>query len=312
MSKFNVLVNINAYEDSNGSQNPTMNYFKWTREINGSNASKPKSEEFILAPNESKTIFDGTRSLLQDSMTQYNLALKANTSNTYVLKYLAGTNPVIRNSRTTGADNTTQITITQNATLTTFTSTAGTPLNLLVGGVIAGDNVVISGPFNVANQVYGKILSVTATSFSIENASSISEVVTLVSVSDIKIFSASGIQKGDNLRIFGGFSPASFGTYEITLVTDDSIEFYSSKALASETRATDQLSVYYGSKSFVYVEADQTVELTVNGQSNGSIEPFIIGTTTKPAMFMKKSTMWSMTVTNGTINTVKVFYATIE
>lgn len=308
----NILIALNAYEDKNASNSPTRNYFKWQTEISGAEASKPKSEELFLAPGESRTLFNGARTLSQDITTQYSISLKVNTSNTYVLKHVGGTAPIFRTARTTSADNTTVITVTQSATVTTFSSTAGTPLNLISGGAIVGDNVIIAGPFNISNKVQSKILSLTATSFSIENISGVPEVVTMASVNDIKIFSAAGVQKQDSLRIYGGFSPATRATYEITSVSSDEIEFYSSKALAAETVTTNQINAYYGNKNFVYLESDYSLNLEINGQSEGNIDPFVEGNASKPAIFMKKSVIWSMVVTNDTINTVKVFYVTIE
>lgn len=314
MSKFNAVIHLNVYEDANASNNPTRNYVKWAREILGANADKPKSEEMILAPGESRSIFNGSRTLSQDNTTEYSLSLKAGTSNTYVLTHTGGTSPGFRAARVTGADNTTQITVVKNGSICTFSSTGGTALNLIVGGAVIGDEVVISGPFNSVNEIRAKIIGLTATSFSIENASGVNEgPITLAGAGDILIFSSAGIQAGDVLRIFGGFSLVSQGSYDITSVGPNYVEFYSSKALPSEADiVTQSIAAYFNSKSFMYLEADGKTSLTINGVSVGQIDSLKTPDRKTPAMFMQTSTMWSVSVTNDTIDSVRVFFITIE
>jgi hypothetical protein len=314
MSKFNLLVHLNAFEDQNSSNNPSRNYFKWAREVLGFQCEKPKAEEIIIGPNETRTLFDGSRSLSHDNTTQYSLSLKPATTGTYILKAVAGTLPNFRTNRNTSADNTTQVTVTKNANIVTFTSTAGTLFALNAGLVAVGDDVVTDGSFNALNKIKAKVVSFTNTSFSIENANGLAEgPVTLAAASDILIFSAAGVQKGDSLRIFGGFSPYSQNTYEVTSVGSDFVEFFSSVALPQESNIqTSSIAIYFGSKSFFFIEADDKILLNINGSSAGDITPFITGSAKSPAVFMKKSTMWSISISNDTIDSVRIFYVAVE
>ncbi len=314
MSKFNSIFYIQAYQDRTSTNSPQLSNFKWTREQQGLTGSKPLSTEFMLAPGESRVMFDGSRSLSQTGSTQYSLAPKSSGSQTYVLQWVGGPNPVFRTARSTGADATTQAGVTLNGTVMTIASTGGTAFNFISGGVQVGDNVNLAGPFNVLNQGLFKVIAVTATSISVVNPNAVAESVTLGSgfALAVEIFSAAGVQVGDTLRIFGGFSLASQGAYEITGVYSDRIEFFSESALPTETVTTNSIAVYYESRKLAYMEADQKVQLTINGSVAGEIEPFIEPTFKSPGMFLRTSTMWSFSVQNTSLDSVTIFMAAIE
>ena len=312
MPNFSVSVFLQAFADTVSTNAPKQSYFKWQSDRIGLTGNNPISQSFSLAPNETRQIFSGTRALSQDNTTQYNLALKSNTSNTYVLSWVGGTNPVFRTSRTTGADATTQVTISINGPVATFTSTAGTAYNL--SSVQVGDYVNIGSNFNVLNQGLFQIISTTTTSFSIENTGAVAEVVTLGAgyALQTEIFSAAGVQLGDTLRIFGGFSPASYGSYELTGVYSNRIEFYSNNALPTQTVTTQSLAVYFENKQLVYLESDQLADLNINGVDGGTVEPYVTLNGNQPGQFLRKATIWSMSVTNNSLNTANVYFAALE
>ena len=56
MSKLNILVHLNAYSDAASSNNPNLNNFKWSREIQGFAIDEAKSDGFRLASSISSTI----------------------------------------------------------------------------------------------------------------------------------------------------------------------------------------------------------------------------------------------------------------
>ncbi len=312
MSKMNLSVSLNSYDDKASSNSPSLNLFKWFRDAQGLEVSNPQSQSFKLAPGESRTMFNGTRTLLSDGTTQLQLSLKAGTSNTYVVKHVGGTAPQFRTPRSTGADATTEVTVTQNGSVLTFTSTAGTLFSL--GAVAVGDQVKIGTVFAMSNQGSFKVIAKTATSFSVENAGGATEGPITLGASfadEVRIFSAAGVQVGDTLRIFGGFSPASQGSYEVTDVSDDSLEFYSTKALPQETITTDQIAVYTQAKRIVYVESSKKLSISINGSSQGSLEP-ITGIESKPAMLLKTEIAWSMSMTNDSLDVADVFFASVE
>lgn len=319
MSKLNLLIHVNAYEDSNPTNNPSRNNFKWNRDQQGIDISEPTSQSVSLPAGQSLTLFSGTVSNSADNTTTWDIALKAGTSNTYKISKNAGTSPAFRTARVSAADATTQITITKNASLLTIASTGGTALDLIVGGVIVGDEVRLGNLFNPVNRGKYKILARTATSLTIENGSGQAEgPITLGAgfADQLSIFGASGVQVGDKVDLVAGFSSVSFGTYEITDVSPDYIEVYSSEALPVESAISNNpaaLIVYRDAKQFVYIESNKKLEVKINGSlTPNTIEPMQAGTANVPGMFMSSSSMKSLQVTNLSMETATIFYVTAE
>lgn len=314
MQKFQAMIYLNAYADTSASNSPSLNSFRWTREINGVPATDPISASPSLAPGESKVLFSGTRTLSHDGTTNYSIALKPLTSNTYVLSVPSGTLPNFRTPRAIGSDATSQITVTRNGPLTIFTSVAGTLLNL--ASVVVGDLVRIGSVFNYLSQGEYKILSKTSTSFTVENQLGVSEgPITLGAgfASQIQIYSSAGVQVNDTIVINGGFSSVSQGSYNITSVGANFLEFYSTAILPQESNIqTNAISIYSSAKSFVYIESDKNVSVLINGSLAVKIEPFVIGSTIQPGVFMLKSTVYSLEVQSASIDTANLFLATVE
>jgi hypothetical protein len=312
MSKMNVLVYLNAYKDSNPTNNPSMNAFKWQREIQGISADKPESIEFSLAPGESRVMFDGQRTLSSDATTTYSLTLKS--GSTYTLKNTAGTSPAFRTLRNIGSDATTQITVTVSGSLMTLQATGGTIIS--TASVVVGDEISVGNVFNAANRGRFKILSKTANSVTVENSSAVAESSIVLGSNyqdQIRIYSAAGVQKGDKIKLGSGFSLANQNTYEVTGVQDNLVEFFSASVLATETGLVNPSVVIYSSaKKLVYIETDKPVNITVNGIAESKIEPFIEGNNSLPGMFLKRSTMWEMTITNNGIDMATLYFVSIE
>lgn len=314
MSKANLLVFLNTYSDSNSSNNPSLSNFKWARNINAIPAANPISEGITLAPGESRVLFDGTRTISQDNTTNYKIELKPLSSNTYILSAVSGTLPNFRTPRSTGADATTQVTVTRNGPLATFTSTGGTPFNF--AAVQVGDYVRIGDQFNQLSQGEYKILAKTTTSFTIENTAASAEgPITLGSTfaDQIQIYSAAGVQVGDILVISQGFSVVTRGSYKVTSVGANFVEFYSTAVLPEEDNIqTTGIAFYSSAKNLVYLETNQKSSVLINGTDVSKIEPFIINDSTQPGVFMLKSTIFSLEVQNTSTDTALLFLATIE
>lgn len=319
MSKLNLTLFLNAYSDGNPSNNPNRSNFKWERSLNGLLVNDPNSLEFSLAPGESKTLLNGSRVLTQDLTTQYSIVTVPSSSASYQLKWVGGTSPGFRASRSTGADATTGISVTVNGPVATFTSTAGTSLNLIAGGVVVGDFVRIGNLFNSLNRGEWKIIAVTATSFSVVNVSAAAEgpIVLGAGFGDqLKIYGADGVQVSDTLRISGGFSPITQGSYIVTSVSDTFLQFSSVSPLPQEGPITTQsVAVYYMAKNLIYIESDQNISILTNGSLNEEISPIVVQGTannTKPGMFLKTSTVHSLTITNNSVSIANIFFASVE
>jgi hypothetical protein len=325
MPKISILNYLNAYEDASPSNAPNRSFFRWTRDIKSIFCNNPTSLDLTLAPGETRELFSGMRTLTQDGTTQYSISLVPMTTTEYQLTWSGGTNPTFRTARTTGANSSTEVTVTVNSTVVTFTSTVGTPFNLISGGVVVGDYVIIGNQFNPSNQGTWQIISMTNTSFSVVNDLGVAEGPISLGVgyaTQVQIFSAAGVQVGDTLVISGGFSPVTQGSYTITAVSSTYLQFSSVNPLPTEGPiTTEDITIYFLAKKLVYMESDQDVALTINGVSGVyAINPLLTCECASnrtlnqytPGMFMQTSTIYSLSITNTSINTANVFFASVE
>lgn len=318
MSKLNLIVHLNGYEDQNPSNNPSRNNFKWQTDIQGVDVEEPSSKSLMLNPGQSHSLFSGQVSTTDDTTTTWDLSIKPGTSNTYRLSYNSGTLPGFRVLRSTGADATTEISVTKNARLLTFSSTAGTPLDLIAGGAQVGDVVRIGESFNVSNQGKFTILSLTATSFTVDNDSGLAESNILLGAGfedEVRIHSQDGVQIGDKIEIVAGFSSVTQGTYEITDVADQFVDFFSLNSLPAETNVSNNpsaLSIFKDSKQFLYIESDQKLEILLDSSEAITIEPLNVGTQKKPGIFMVSANVRSAIIENKSTTPAKIFYVTAE
>jgi hypothetical protein len=312
MRTFNLLFFLNAYSDQNPSNAPSMSNFKWARDINGLQINNAESDSLSLAPGESQSLFNKVRSTSQDGTTQYSIALKPLSTNTYVLSWTGGTAPAFRADRAIGSDATTQVTVTQNGPVSTYASTAGTPFNF--ASISDGDSVKIGNLFNILNQGVWQVISHTATSISVINDQGVSEgPITLGTgfASQVDVFSAAGVQIGDTLNISSGFSPASFGNYAITQVYSNSLEFFFAGVLPQESNIMTQVAIYEAALSFIYLEADQPCSLIINGVAAGTVRPFVSDSSTLPGVFVRTDTIYSLSIQNNSINPANVWMALV-
>ena len=319
MSKMNLIVHINAYEDDTDTNSPTMNNVKWNRELNSIDIAEPESKSLKLNAGQSMTLFSGTVSTSDDNSTTFDLALKVGCTNVYRISHNSGTTPAYRQARLSGADATTVVTVTKNAKLITMTSSAGTAFDLIANGVVVGDEVRVGAPFNTQNQGKFKILALTATSFTFEHEIGQAEgPITLGATfaNAVDIYSADGVQIGDKTDIVAGFSSVVFGTYEIVDVSHGYIEIYSNESLPSETaigNVPEVMLIYRDAKQFLYIESDNKINIKLNGSVvTNEIQPFQVGTAKKSGVFMTKASVKSCIIENKSQQTASIFYVSAE
>jgi hypothetical protein len=317
--KLNLLIHLNGYSDTNNSNEPTLNNFRWNREYLGLEITDPSSRLVNLDSGESLSLFSGSVSLSSDATTEYDIDLKSGSSSTYKIIHSFGTAPLFRTPRTSGADATTEVTVTKNAKVLKFESTGGTLFSLVVGGAVVGDKVRIGDVFNPSNRGEYKIIAITATSFSIENETGLAESNIVLGsgfASEVNIYSSAGVQVGDKIAINNGFSLVTLGTYEITDVSHNYIEFHSISTLPAEIgigNDPEAFTIYRAAKQLVYIESEAKLNIKINGSTiTNTIEPFQVNGTVKPGVFLSKSTLTSIEISNPTTNTCKVYYITAE
>lgn len=327
MSNFTMALFLNAYNNKSpgycsptqSSNVPSQVNFSWNFDINSLPAMNPSSDTYTVDPGQTTSLFSGTRTLSQDSSTEYSITLKPGYTSTYVLSWASGTMPNFRTPRTTGADATTQVTVTLNGPVVTFTSTGGT--NFTLGGAQVGDSAFLGNLFNPLNQGSFQIIALTTTSFSINNPLGVAEgPITLGSgfASQVQIYGAAGVQINDTLVIPSGFSPVTQGSYKITAVYAESLEFSSTGLLPQESNIMTEVNIYSDAKQLIYMESDQKISLVINGVTACDIEPFVITNCAtgcpinRNGVFMLKSTIYSLSVVNNGINSANVLLISIE
>ena len=318
MSLMNILTHINIYEDNGATANPTQNNVKWSKDVQGISVNEPQSKLIKLNAGQSLDMFSSSETISADVTTTWDIALKSGTSNTYVLSHNAGTAPVFRILRSIGADATTEVQVTKNATILKFQAVGGTIFDLIAGGVVAGDEVRIGSAFNSANRGKFKVLSVEADALTVENQFGVAESIVLGAefADNFKVHSSDGIQVGYKVDIKSNFSPVILGTYEITDVADDYIEIYSAKSLPEEIGVSNDPEAflfYKDAKKFVYMESDKLLSLKINGSTEtNTVEPFVVGGAVKSGIFMSSSSIKTMEIENKSQETATIFFVTAE
>jgi hypothetical protein len=193
--------------------------------------------------------------------------------------------------------------------------TVSTEFSFIGGGVVVGDKVRIGAPFNPLNQGEWKVIAVSATSFSVANPIAVAEgPYTLGSnfASEIQIYGSAGVQVNDTIVISSGFSQVSWGSFVVSAVAANWLQFYTTAILPQEGPITTEIAVYESAKKFVYLEADQLCAITINGVAAGSLMPWVIYNQTKPGQYMLTSTVYSMSVSNSSLNGAQLLFASVE
>lgn len=66
-------------------------------------------------------------------------------------------------------------------------------------------------------------------------------------------------------------------------------------------------------KKFIYLEADQLCNLTINGVAGNQVKPFVINNSTQPGVFLRTSDITSLAVTNTSLtDDANLFLAAVE
>ena len=303
MSKLNLQIGLNSYADKVETNQNLLNHFKWLRSVSGVLVNNPESAEFLIPAGGSLALFDGTVALFQDASTEYTISMVA--AGIYKLQWNGvGGNPTFRAERPLGLDNTSEVTITKNGSLMTASFTNGTLPDL--SAVVPGDEIRI-----VDIGVY-KILSKTPTSVSWENEAGTETVFTLTSGSDLRIYSASGVQKGQKISIKSGFSPATYGDYQITDVAPDFLIFNSVKTLPEESDINCNITIYKSEKKIVFLESSGTVTVRINEVEDVTVAPLISSSGNNPGMLLLPAPVHSAEILNPSLEEVTIYYISAE
>lgn len=314
MSVIDIHTTILVYGDGEvPTSNPKRRFVDWTRHLSGESVEQPSVREYVVQPGETLSIFSGTRNTSIDGTTAFDLSLNSTQSSVYRMTASGGTAPAFRTARAydgTGVVHT--LTINNNATLVVDIASG----SFTAAGVQVGDTVFIPGtttgdsasPFNINNLGFWVVLAVAATRLTMrrhvgEDFNGTAEEVTPTAASEFKIFSASGVQRGDSMEISAGFSSVSQKSFVVSEVTDEWVEFTSTEDLPLETDVTPGavgITFYSDAKRFIRVEVDQEAVVRLNGDTGNSnrLSPRTAGDVEKVAHFEKWGPCWELAVVN--------------
>lgn len=325
----NLYAKLIAFGDRTVNSNPRLRAVDWERDNSGLSVKDPTSKGFEIPVGSSKVIFDGARSTSTDGTTQFSISLLTNTTSSYRITHTSGTNPVFRTGRN----------LTLNACTVTFAIQPNNIVTLSVPGLSPSDftnvqaNDIIFVPsittgdsanvINTLNSGYWQVLSKTnAQTLSIARPTGtvfegVSETVTLTSNSQMRAFNQSGVQIGDSVIVSSGFSVAAQQTFTVSSVTDSFIEFTSTLPLPNETAivpGASGLSFYTENKRILYIEADQECVIQLNNSTDESVQvnPIEAGNASRPGMFMKTGSVFSLNVINKSGSTLNLLVITAK
>jgi hypothetical protein len=319
IATLNTTVKILAFADATNNSNPRLRQVDWTRDISGVSVQDPKCESHNLLAGASKTIFDGTRTTTLDGTSAFSIALlNIEGASRYRITHTGGTSPTFRTGRSLTPTGMTLVwTVNANATVT-LTSSAP-----LFGGVVAGDVVFVphtttgdsANVISVLNAGYWQVLAVSSTQnitlvrLAGQDFEGTTETTVITSNSQLRAFTAAGVQVGDDVDISAGFSTATQKTFSVLAVTDAFVEILSTTPLPAQTGITPSaggMIFYTETKNFLYVESTQEVVLRLNGDTtNGTrVAPADASDPNAPGMYLKRGPTWSLVVVNRSTDAV--------
>lgn len=328
MSTLNIHQNLVIFDDTNIATNqPKLQYVSWTTDFTGIQVEEPASKQYFLQPAETLTVFSGIRTLLVDGTTAFDLTLNPAQSGVYRLTNSAGTAPGFRTARAVSiSGESVTVTINNNATAEFALSAVAVPTfaavqvgdTLFIPDTTTGDS---ASPFNTLNVGFWTVLAVTNSGAGAnrklickrlngEAFEGVAEVVSVTANSQFKVFSSSGVQPGDTLKLSAGFSTVTQKTYSLQTVTSDWVEFTSAEPLPLETGIIPTaagLIIYSDAKSLVRVEVDQESVLRLNSDStdNLRLSPRAPGSQQDVAHFEIWSPIYQLVLINKSTATLK-------
>lgn len=317
MPTLNVNAHILAFSDADtGTSQPRFRNVDWAPGRTQLPINAPINREFDFGPAETKTIFNGERTLAVDGTTTFALTLNPVKAGVYRLTATAGTAPGFRTAR--AIDLTGELvtaTVNNNATME-FTLDVGSIETF--AGALVGDTVFIpdlttgdstQSLFNLLNVGFWTVLAVTARKLTCvrpqgDAFQGVSEgPITPAAGTAFQVFSAGPVQPGDALEISAGFSVVTQKTYQITAATATWVEFVSGQSLPLESGILPTaagIKIYDDAQDFLYIETDQEASIRINGATGDltRARPQRVNDLNSRSMFMLTGTTWRLDIVN--------------
>lgn len=323
MSILNLQINTIAYKDNKPSNNPAIRIFDYSFKLLGMTADRAESKDYSIAPGETRTIFNGSRTTAIDGTSAFDVSQPDPSLNTYRIENSGGTAPAFRTDRVPAIDTSSTFDVIVNGPLATYQNTGGTAMD--TSNVQVGDQFKLENGsgFNPANCGRFTILAKTADSVTVQNLNATAESITIVNASMFYIYSSGGatnqIQIKDKVIISAGFSPATQGTYEISEVTPKWFEIAvaAPNGLPLEVGIIPDVNgmVFYSSaKRFVMIAAQQKCSVRMNADvsDNSIVEPIETDNPEKPGLYIKQGSAYSLVIKNLSLEALEVTVSSAE
>jgi hypothetical protein len=321
----NIGVSIICYGDASISSNPKRRFVDWTRNTQGLVVGNPKSEQFVVDPGATFTVFDGTRTTSIDATTAFTVTSNLLDPSRFRFTNTAGTAPVFRTDRglaLNGITVTVAVNTNGSASFSLSGGSWGTAVAgdvLFIPGAVSGDPV---GPFSALNEGYWLVLSVSGSTLTAARPLGVTfqgagQVVPVTSNAQIMAFSAAGVQPSDKVDIAAGFSSGTLRTFTVVAVTPKWFEVSSSVPLALDVGilpGVTGMAFYKFSKSYVRIECDQESVIRLNFDSGNTqrVSPIIPGDADNMGWFEKFGPAWNCSVVNRTSVPLNINVITTE
>lgn len=329
-----VINQILSYADSFGqTDNPNLRDFDWTRTYSAIACNNPSSDKIKIMPGQTVTLFDGSTSTLLDATSVMDLTLVD--SSVYKLEVTAGSSGFRTARDTVGAYTTAQVTVNNNSVASfNFDDAGGIDFAAVqIGDIlrIAGEKVYDTSPyaFTSLNSGLWTIIAVDSVNQILQCVrkagcpfEGITEAVTGIAASDVEIYTATGIQKGDKFEILNSFSSPTHRIYEVLDARPDAILFISTLPIPEETSVAyldpivngESVIFFSDAKKMIYVEVDQDTVIRVNEDTTDAnkVSPFEAGSSSLVGYYNKSGLVYKAEVVNKSVNTVNVLFFVAE
>lgn len=318
--------NVLCFADTNISSNPAKRHVDWSRSTTAT-VEDPRQFSLQIAPNSSETIFDGTVSSGIDADTEFLLSISTLSNDRYRFAWTeTGGAPAFRTNRNLAPDgNTYTFAVNSNQTVSLTSDATDDFLNvqagdiLFVPGTTTGDS---AGPFDPLNEGEWVVLSKDNDNVVLQLArptgvdfAGYGEVVVATADSQLLAYSSAGVQVGQVVDISDGFSATTQKSYTVERVTPTWFEVISTSPLPVAEVAVPGVSgmlFYSDSKRFVKVEVDREAVIRLNGDDSNynKLSPWVAGSTSQVAEFVKVGPTWSLVIVNKSAVTMNVLVIT--
>lgn len=283
----NIITKLLCYSDPVVTDNPSIRNYDLTRNITSIPVKLPKSETFVLAPSESKTLFNGVVSSSLSVSSVIDNKLISPENSIYRLSVTSG--PAgFRTARSVSGIDEVNITINNN-TLAKFDFVGATLTGVQVGDImrISGHILYDAGPFvfNPLNSGLWVVIGISGTVVTVQRMSGESFYGVTESIlpgsgaaSQVLFYSSDGVQKGNKFKVTGTLVSTSHKTYEVLDVTPSWIDFVSTSPIAEEVGLSyvpGTIIFYSASKKLIYIESDQNCVVRFNDDTSDNciVEP---------------------------------------